>query len=52
MAVKANTKLTLQEMEQLLLDLSQAKNFLTCPHGRPIIYKITNREILKAFHRL
>ena len=52
MAIKANTKLTLQEMEQLLHDLSQTKNFLTCPHGRPIIYKITNREILKAFHRL
>jgi len=52
MAIKANTKLTLQEMEQLLYDLSQTKSFLTCPHGRPIIYKITNREILKAFHRL
>lgn len=51
MAVKANTKLSLQEMEHLLYDLSHAQNFLTCPHGRPIIFKITNREILKAFHR-
>lgn len=52
MAIKANTKLTIQEMAQLLKDLSQTKNFLTCPHGRPIIYKITNREILKAFQRI
>lgn len=52
MAIKANTKLTLQEMKQLLLDLSQTNNYLTCPHGRPILYKITNREILKAFHRI
>ncbi len=52
MAIKANTKLTLQEMEQLLYDLSTTENFLTCPHGRPIIYKITYSEILKAFKRI
>lgn len=52
MAIKAKTKLTFQEMEQLLHDLSKTKNFLTCPHGRPIIYKITYQEILKAFHRV
>jgi len=51
-AIKANTKLTLPQMEQLLKDLSKAENYLTCPHGRPIIYKITQQEILKAFHRL
>ena len=51
MAIKANTRLTFQEMEQLLADLSKTKNYLTCPHGRPIIYKITYQEILKAFHR-
>lgn len=51
MAIKANTRLTFQEMEQLLTDLSKTKNYLTCPHGRPIIYKITYQEILKAFHR-
>jgi DNA mismatch repair protein MutL len=51
-AIKANTKLTLPQMEQLLKDLSKAENYLTCPHGRPIIYKITRQEILKAFHRL
>jgi DNA mismatch repair protein MutL len=52
MSVKANTKLSLQEMEQLLHDLGKTKHFLTCPHGRPIIYKITYQEILKAFKRI
>lgn len=51
-AIKAHTKLTLPQMEQLLKDLGKTKNYLTCPHGRPIIYKITHQEILKAFHRL
>lgn len=51
-AIKAHTKLTLPQMEQLLRDLGKTKNYLTCPHGRPIIYKITHQEILKAFHRL
>jgi DNA mismatch repair protein MutL len=52
MAIKAKTKLTFQEMEQLIHDLSTTENFLTCPHGRPIIYKITYSQILKAFHRV
>lgn len=51
-AVKANTSLTKTQMEGLLRDLSSTKNYLTCPHGRPIIYKITQQEIFKAFHRI
>ncbi len=50
-AIKAHTKLTLPQMEQLLRDLGKTENYLTCPHGRPIIYKITHQDILKAFHR-
>lgn len=52
MAVKAKKKMVLQEMEQLLNDLSKTKNFMTCPHGRPIIYKVTYQELRKVFQRI
>lgn len=50
-AVKANWSLTEIEMKTLLYDLSQVKNVHTCPHGRPIIYKITMQELYKIFKR-
>ena len=50
-AVKANWKLTDVEMKTLLYDLSKVENAHTCPHGRPIIYKITMSELYKIFKR-
>ncbi len=50
-AVKANWPLTEIEMRTLLHDLSQVDNAHTCPHGRPIIYKITMQELYKIFKR-
>ena len=50
-AVKANWPLTDIEMKTLLYDLSQVENAHTCPHGRPIIYKITMQELYKIFKR-
>ena len=50
-AVKAHWPLTEIEMRTLLHDLSQVKNAHTCPHGRPIIYKITMNELYKIFKR-
>lgn len=50
-AIKARQKLSISEMNQLLNDLRQTNNPLTCPHGRPIIYKIAYTDILKAFRR-
>ena len=50
-AVKANWPLTDVEMRTLLHDLSQVDNAHTCPHGRPIIYKITMQELYKIFKR-
>jgi len=50
-AVKANQPLTEIEMKTLLYDLSQVENAHTCPHGRPIIYKITMQELYKIFKR-
>lgn len=50
-AVKANWPLTEIEMKTLLYDLSKVQNAHTCPHGRPIIYKITMQELYKIFKR-
>jgi len=51
-AIKANQVLSPEEMKKLVCDLKAANNSLTCPHGRPIIYHIPHKDILKAFHRI
>ena len=50
-AVKANWPLSQDEMKKLLKDLSQLKNPHTCPHGRPIITKITMNDLYHLFKR-
>ncbi len=51
-AVKANKKLTEQEVRQLLLDLMKMENPFTCPHGRPSMFKVTRHELEKIFKRI
>ena len=51
-AVKANDKLSLEEMESLLEDLRYIDDPFTCPHGRPTIIKITLYELEKRFKRI
>lgn len=50
-AVKANDSLDLQEMLQLIRDLSHTKNPFSCPHGRPTFIKMSKYEIEKMFKR-
>lgn len=50
-AVKANSKLTKEEIISLLKKLDRTQNPTTCPHGRPLWWKITNEEIAKFFKR-
>lgn len=50
-AIKARHKLSWEDMHNLLEELSKTVNPMTCPHGRPIIYQIPYKDILKAFHR-
>lgn len=51
-AVKLGDKLSLEEMRELLDKLSRVRNYKTCPHGRPIIIELIDRETaFKKFGR-
>ena len=50
-AVKANDALTMEEIRRLLKDLSEAKNPLSCPHGRPTILMLSAQDIERLFKR-
>ena len=51
-AVKANDKLTDEEIRSLLKDLSLHKIPFTCPHGRPILVSMNQYELEKKFKRI
>lgn len=51
-SVKAGDKLHIQEVKALLKDLGNAESPYTCPHGRPVIIKITRHEIERMFERI
>lgn len=50
-SIRAGQKLTEQEMRHIVLNLRNCENATTCPHGRPIIWKITEKELNKKFQR-
>jgi DNA mismatch repair protein MutL len=50
-AVKANDKLSVQEIERLVLDLSRAEMPYTCPHGRPTMIFMGYTELERKFGR-
>ena len=52
MAVKAGDRLSYDEMARLLSDLRQTSNPYLCPHGRPIVVCISNRDLDKMFGRI
>lgn len=51
-SIKANHYLTKFDMEKLLMDLKQAEQPFTCPHGRPVIVHFSTYEIEKMFKRV
>lgn len=51
-SVKAGDKLHIQEVKSLLNDLGSCENPNTCPHGRPVIIKMSKYEIEKMFERI
>jgi DNA mismatch repair protein MutL len=50
-AVKINMPLAPEKMRWLIDQLLRTDNPATCPHGRPIILRITGREIERGFQR-
>ena len=50
-AVKANTKLNIFQMQELIANWRTTKNPHTCPHGRPISVVIPHKKIAGYFLR-
>lgn len=50
-SVKANTRITKEDMESIINQLRSCKNPFNCPHGRPTIIEFTIYELEKMFKR-
>jgi DNA mismatch repair protein MutL len=50
-AVKSHTPLTHEKLRWLIERLIHTSSPTTCPHGRPIILRLTKRDIERSFHR-
>ncbi len=51
-AVKANYPLTYEKMTHILDELRATSYSTICPHGRPVMLRLTRREIEKNFDRI
>lgn len=51
MSIKANTNITLEEMEHLINDLRECDNPFNCPHGRPTAVYYSKYDLEKMFKR-
>lgn len=52
MSIKANMRITHEEQEELLKELTQCDNPYNCPHGRPTIIKFSIYDLEKMFKRI
>ena len=50
-AVKANTPLAREEMEHLVADLGRTRTPYFCPHGRPIVSRVSMLDIRRELKR-
>jgi DNA mismatch repair protein MutL len=51
-AVKANYPLTYEKMTHILDELRATAYSTVCPHGRPVMLRLTRREVEKNFDRI
>jgi DNA mismatch repair protein MutL len=51
-AVKANQRLGYEKMVYILDELRRTAYSSVCPHGRPVVLRLTRREIEKNFQRI
>ena len=52
MSVRANTRLTKEQMETIVSKLIKCKNPYNCAHGRPSIVKFSNYDLERMFKRV
>ena len=50
-SIKANTNITIEEMEHLISDLRKCENPFHCPHGRPTMISYTKSDLEHQFKR-
>ena len=50
-AVKANDRLTMEKMAWLLQELRRTAYSTVCPHGRPVLLRLTRQELERRFER-
>jgi DNA mismatch repair protein MutL len=51
-AVKAHDPLTLEKMAHILDELQRTSYSTVCPHGRPVMLRLSRREVEKNFQRI
>ena len=51
-AVKANYPLTSEKMAHILDELRRTAYSTVCPHGRPVMLRLTRRDLEKNFQRI
>lgn len=51
-AIRANKRISYDEVNALLKELNKCENPYHCPHGRPTIISLTNEELEKMFERI
>lgn len=52
MSIKANSRISDEDMEEIITALVKCDNPYNCPHGRPTIVKFTTYELEKLFKRV
>jgi len=50
-SIKAGDRLTMEEMQYLVTEILNSDNNSTCPHGRPITFKMSLTELSRKFGR-
>ncbi|MGM0438077.1 MAG: DNA mismatch repair endonuclease MutL [Bacillota bacterium] len=50
-AIKADEKINKKEMENIVVDLFESSNPFRCPHGRPILIKMSREDIDRGVGR-
>ncbi|MEG2507570.1 MAG: DNA mismatch repair endonuclease MutL [Longicatena sp.] len=50
-SIRFNRTLTLDEMKQVVLDLGKCEQPFHCPHGRPTLICIDDKQLIKEFER-